>query len=131
MDSEQIYEAQHPASAWRNAGREWPTGNDPAPRWADFADPLDAIGAKFTDGLSAQSTETHDGPNLSRAERRALKTLSLDETSDKKMIRRAYSDKLRLYHPDRNGGDRSLEKKLQAVVDAWQILRRSSHFDAG
>jgi len=127
MDAEAIYEAQHPASAWRNAGREWPTGNDPAPRWADFADPLDAIGARFKHGMRAQSAKAKTQP-FSSAELNALDVLGLDETADRKTIRRAYSDKLRLYHPDRNGGDRSLEKQLQSVLSAWQRLRKSAAF---
>ncbi len=127
MDADEIYEAQHPASAWRNAERSWPGGSDPAPRWADFADPLDAIGARFRGGISREAAEQM-GPPLSASERKALNTLGLDEDADKRAIRRAYSNKLRAFHPDRNGGDRSHEKKLQAVVDAWQTLRKSEVF---
>jgi len=35
---------------------------------------------------------------------------------------------LRRYHPDRNGGDRSHERHLQAVVEAYQALRKSPAF---
>jgi curved DNA-binding protein CbpA len=31
---------------------------------------------------------------------------------------------VRKYHPDRNGGDRSHEGKLQRVVEAYQLLRK-------
>lgn len=128
MDAEQIYEAQHPASAWRDAQREWPVGSDPAPRWADFADPLDAIGARFKGGIAAEAARK--ASPFTQKERRALYTLGLDDSADRRSIRKAYSAKLRLYHPDRNGGDRSLEKQLQTVVEAWQILRKSTAFSA-
>lgn len=127
MDAEAIYEAQHPASAWRNAERAWPNGSDPAPRWADFADPLDAIGARFKHGINPQTTTAKTQP-FSNEELRALETLGIDEAADRKAIRRAYSDKLRLYHPDRNGGDRSMEKQLQSVIAAWHILQKSIAF---
>ena len=32
------------------------------------------------------------------------------------------------YHPDINQGDRSMEKRLQAVVEAYQLLRKSALF---
>ena len=35
---------------------------------------------------------------------------------------------VRQYHPDRNGGDRSFETRLQAVVEAYQLLRRAKAF---
>jgi len=127
MNAEQIYDAQHPASAWRNAQPAWPNGSDPAPRWSDFADPLDAIGARFRGGISREA-EAKAASAFTSKERRALDMLGIDDTADRKAIRKAYSAKLRLYHPDRNGGDRSLEKQLEAVLDAWQTLRKSLAF---
>ena len=32
------------------------------------------------------------------------------------------------FHPDRNGGDRAHESALQAVVEAYQHLRRAPAF---
>lgn len=127
MNADQIYEAQHPASAWRNAQPQWPGGSDPAPRWADFADPLDAIGARFRGGIIREA-ERRKAAAFSSRERRALDVLGLDDSADRKTIRKAYSAKLRLYHPDRNGGDRSLEKQLDDVLNAWQTLRKSVAF---
>jgi len=39
-----------------------------------------------------------------------------------------YSDLAHRYHPDRNGGDRSHESKLQQVVEAYQMLRKLPGF---
>ena len=38
-------------------------------------------------------------------------------------LRQRYSELVRRYHPDRNGGDRSLEAKLGAVIAAYQTLK--------
>ena len=47
---------------------------------------------------------------------------------DKAGLRRRYSELVRRYHPDRNGGDRSSEGKLQGVVEAYQLLRKAAAF---
>ena len=39
-----------------------------------------------------------------------------------------YSQLVRRYHPDRNGGDRSQEARLGAVIDAWQLLKTARAF---
>jgi DnaJ domain len=69
-----------------------------------------------------------DGQPVSAADRAALKTLGLDVDADRKTIRARYTALARQYHPDRNGGDRTHEKKLQAVIDAYQTLRESGSF---
>ncbi|MEL6737990.1 MAG: DnaJ domain-containing protein, partial [Pseudomonadota bacterium] len=46
--------------------------------------------------------------------------------TDKRRLRRRYSELVRRYHPDRNGGDRSFETRLNAVVEAYQLLRKSA-----
>jgi curved DNA-binding protein CbpA len=61
-------------------------------------------------------------------ERRALDTLGLKLDTDRRELRRRYSALVREYHPDRNGGDRSHEARLVAVVEAYQLLRKSSVF---
>jgi curved DNA-binding protein CbpA len=38
-------------------------------------------------------------------------------------VRRRYSELVRRFHPDRNGGDRSHEAQLSEVLSAWQTLR--------
>jgi DnaJ domain len=131
MSADQIAAAQSPTYTWPNETRAFsPTANvDAPPKWSDFHDPLDAINARFNAKMqNAASKSSYQGKILNPEERKALKTLGADENADRKEIRRAYSEKLRLYHPDRNGGDRSLEKKLQAVVDAWHTLRKSTAF---
>jgi hypothetical protein len=126
MSPDEIYEAQRPHSGWERETRAFASAPVDAPAWANFQDPLDAIGARFKDNLNQRSQAGRGqaaAPKYAPAIMKALKTLGLDDKADMPTIRRRYSILVRQYHPDRNGGDRSHEKKLQAVIDARQVLR--------
>lgn len=127
MSSEEILRAQSPVSGWEQETRAFrPTaGIDAAPRWADFADPLEAISAR---ARARRPAERKDGKVVTPDERRALDTLGLPLDADRRELRERYSQLVRKYHPDRNGGDRSHEARLQAVVEAYQLLRRAVAF---
>ena len=58
----------------------------------------------------------------------ALSVLGLTDTATATDVRRAYKRLVRRYHPDSNGGDRSHEGKLQAVVNAYTHLKSASAF---
>lgn len=126
MSADEIYEAQRPHSGWERETRAFASAPIDAPAWANFQDPLDAIGARFKDNLKQRSQAGRgqaDPAKYPAGIMAALKTLGLDDKADTAIIRRRYSTLVRQYHPDRNGGDRSHEKKLQAVIDARQVLR--------
>ena len=127
MSAEEILRAQSPIHGWERETRAFrPTaGIDSAPRWADFADPLEAIGGR---ARMRRPAERKDGRAISGEERRALDTLGLQLDADRKALRSRYSELVRRYHPDRNGGDRSFEVRLQAVVEAYQLLRKAAAF---
>jgi hypothetical protein len=127
MTPDEILRAQHPVGGWERETRAFsPTaGIDQAPRWGDFADPLEAIAGRARMRRPAQRA---DGRAVLPEERRALDTLGLKLDTDRRELRRRYSDLVREYHPDRNGGDRSHEARLVAVVEAYQLLRKSSVF---
>ena len=128
MDAEEIRAAQHPLHGWAES-QPWARGPSPPPRWADFADPIDAIGARFTQSLKERAAEAaRAGPPLTPQDRSALKVLGLGGDATRTTIRKAYSALVRRYHPDRNGGDRSHEKRLQAVIEAYTHLRRAPAF---
>jgi hypothetical protein len=124
MSAEEITEAQNPLHGWERATRAF-AGVGDAPRWTDFKDPLEAIQARFA---ATRPRDRADGKPLSGDDRRDLKTLGLDIDADRRALRQAYSDRVRRFHPDRNGGDRSHEKALQAAVEAYQRLKRSPAF---
>ncbi|MBX3563486.1 MAG: DnaJ domain-containing protein [Sphingomonas sp.] len=129
MSADEIHDAQRPLAGWERETRAF-SGNggaDRPPRWADFSDPLDAIGARFRQRMQDQAARK-DGKPLSGRDREALRALALDVDADRTMLRRRYSDLVRRYHPDRNGGDRSHEAKLQAVIEAYQVLKSSPAF---
>ena len=127
MTTDEIIAAQHPVYGWDSETRAFrPTaGVDDAPRWADFKDPLDAIHGRARAFRGNQRT---DGHPVSPDERRAFEALGLPLDADRKALRGRYSQLVRRYHPDRNGGDRSLEAKLQAVVEAYNLLKSSRIF---
>lgn len=127
MSPDEIHEAQRPFSGWESETRAFngTGGADRPPRWADFADPLDAIGARFR---AARPEERKDGKPLSGKDREAMKVLALDLDADRMALRRRYSELVRKYHPDRNGGDRSHEGALQKVIEAYQQLKSSAAF---
>ncbi len=129
MSAEEIYAAQAPGMGWRT---ESPTfrataGVDGMPRWADYDDPLDAISARAR-GIKSQARRqaemAMDG-RFSPAEAEALEVLGLGSDVDRRRLRRRYSELVRRYHPDRNGGDRAYEARLNRVVEAYQTLRKT------
>lgn len=132
MSAEEILDAQSPASGWRTESPSFrPTaGVDGMPRWADYDDPLDAISARANGIKSRTQREAQmamDG-RFSREEARALDTMGLGLDTDRKRLRQRYSELVRRYHPDRNGGDRKFESRLNSVVEAYQLLRKSPVF---
>lgn len=129
MSPEEIFAAQSPIHGWDRQTRAFsPTaGMDGMPRWADFTDPLDAIGARARAAFT-RVAERKDGRPVTPDERRALDVLGLPLDAGRHDLRARYSELVRRYHPDRNGGDRSFEAKLQGVVEAYQLLRKAAAF---
>lgn len=140
MSAEEILAAQSPAAGWRTESPAFrsPAGVDAMPRWADFADPLDAIAARaggIRDRARQDAAATMAaraaaraaaGPRFNREEVRALEVMGLGSDTDRPGLRRRYSELVRRYHPDRNGGDRRHEERLGRVVEAYQLLRKSA-----
>lgn len=128
MSAEEILDAQGPASGWRTESPSFrPTaGVDGMPRWSDFDDPLDAISARAAGIKSRAEREAEmavDG-RYSREEAAALELMGLGSDTDRRRLRRRYSELVRRYHPDRNGGDRQYETRLNKVVEAYNLLRQ-------
>lgn len=128
MTPDEIHDAQRPYAGWERETRAFATGGaDRPPRWADFTDPLDAIGARFRARMEAERARS-DGKPLSPDDRRALGVLGLPVDADRHALRARYSELVRKFHPDRNGGDRTHEAALQAVIEAYQRLRKAPAF---
>ena len=132
MSADEIHDAQRPLAGWERETRAFAhAGGDAPPRWADFSDPLEAISGRFgprAGAAAGAAAGRKDGKPLSGEDRASLKVLGLDMDADRGALRRRYSELVRRYHPDRNGGDRSQEAMLQKVIAAYQQLRRAPAF---
>jgi hypothetical protein len=131
MSAEEIAEAQSPMNFWPSETRAFRATADVdiPPKWSDFNDPLDAISTRFKSEIKARvPSQSANGHFWSADEHKALKTLGLEYDVNPKSLRTRYSNLVRKYHPDKNGGDRSFEKKLHSVVAAYQLLRVSPAF---
>ena len=126
MSPDEIEEAQSPIAGWERKSRPFAHVGDPSPAWSDFDDPLDAISARFRGGHRAGASGAPE--RFSDSERRALKTLQLRDDVDRSGLRARYAELVRRYHPDRNGGDRSHERALGAVIEAYTLLKTSRAF---
>jgi len=124
MSADEIEAAQSPIAGWDRATRAFAhVGSDKGPAWRDFADPLDAISARFRPEAGRQPVD-----RFTARERQALGVMGLNDDTDLHKVRKRYSQLVRRYHPDRNGGDRSHEMKLREVIEAWQVLRGARAF---
>ncbi|HET9337143.1 MAG TPA: J domain-containing protein [Sphingomicrobium sp.] len=124
MSPEEIEAAQSPIAGWERATRAFAhVGADSGPAWRDFSDPLDAIAARFRPEARRRAIDRFTGK-----ERHALHVMGLKDDTDLHKVRKRYSELVRHYHPDRNGGDRSHERKLGEVIEAWQVLKAAQAF---
>lgn len=125
MSPDEITRAQSPLAGWDRPSRKFAAnGADPPPAWSDFADPLEAISGRF-----GRIRERGAQPSrFGKSERQALSVLGLGDDVDRHALRQTYSTLVRRYHPDKNGGDRSHEARLTAVIEAYQLLRKSAAF---
>lgn len=132
MTPDEIAAAQRPFAGWERETRAFSSNaHSPPPKWADFSDPLDAIGAKFKERMArarADAQVRQDGAFLSADDRKALGVMELPIDADRRALRQRYTELLRRYHPDHNGGDRSHEGALQGVIAAYGHLRKAAAF---
>ena len=122
MSPDEIAAAQSPYGHWEPSIRAFAATAGATPVWSDFADPLDAIAARF------RQARERSPSRFSQPERRALSVLGLGEDADRHALRSRYSKLVRRYHPDKNGGDRSHETRLREVIEAYQALKKASAF---
>ena len=128
MSTEEIEAAQTPYGGWDRETRAFAANGSPTPKWADFADPLDAIGARFRRDPGLGADQRKDGRPLSGQDIQSLRILGLEVDADRRRLRQRYAELLRRYHPDHNGGNRGHEKALQAVIQAYTQLKSRPAF---
>ncbi len=126
MDPAEIERAQRVYAGWESETRAFAgNGGGSEPKWARFTDPADILSGRFGAGATAGARAAE---RFSAEDRRALKTLGLDENVTLNDVRRAYTTLARRYHPDHNGGDRRHERALQAVISAYTHLKTAPAF---
>ena len=131
MSADEILAAQSPIAGWERETRAFrpDAGVDETPRWHEYADPLEAIAARSRNRMSNHARAADAvRRGIDPEDCRAYDALGLAFDCDRKALRSRYSDLVRRYHPDRNGGDRTHEGQLQAVVAAYQRLRGRPRF---
>ncbi len=101
--------------------------------WArlGLSDPLDVLGAAATLNPGREPAEgTPPRRRLPREEQRALDTLGVPhQATARSEVRAAYRALVMELHPDMNGGENPDPDRLARVLRAWEILRKSPHFD--
>src|SRR3546814_11469545 len=84
MTTDEIQEAQRPYAGWERETRAFSSNaTSPPPRWQDFTDPIDAIGARFQERMR-EARARQDGKPLSDDDRKALRTLRSEERREGK-----------------------------------------------
>lgn len=129
MSPDEIAQAQSPHPSWDRKTRTFATNAGADPERMRMHDPLGILRGRYGRGVFSRAT-TSDGRLVTAADRKALDTLELDENATLADIRRRYTELVRRYHPDANGGDRTHERKLQDVIDAYTHLKSCDAFAA-
>jgi len=100
--------------------REAAAFNHKFQRGEGYRDPFNLFGKN-----GGKPTPAYDDRHIGKLERNALADLDLETSADGARIRARYTELVRRLHPDANGGDRTGENKLQRVIKAYQLLRKS------
>ncbi len=94
-------------------------GRDPAARRA--SDPLH-IFARYARAQARGPQKEHVKP-LHEPDRRALETLGIHGHAGAAEIKKAYKGLVKIHHPDANGGDKTSEERLRAIIAAYTHLK--------
>lgn len=105
--------------------RTWRFGKGPmgGAKAAHAHDPRTWRGRAFFDMGAEHPSTQNEGRERTRLQTRALDELDLPASATPAEIRERYSDYVRRFHPDSNGGDRSHEQKLARVLRAFRTLK--------
>src|SRR5262249_16128950 len=83
----------------------------------------DPFGLFHARGFSNQAREASEKPRIGNAARKALDTLGIERGADRAAVKARYKALVKRLHPDANGGDRSREDQLRAIINAYNYLR--------
>ncbi|MBU6320436.1 MAG: J domain-containing protein [Alphaproteobacteria bacterium] len=84
-------------------------------------------GRHWFDNSRAEGAEPAErtAKSRTRLQLRALEEMQLPPDATKEAVRERYGLLVKRYHPDSNGGDRSMEARLTVVIRAFKALKAS------
>ena len=124
MSPEEISEAQSPIAGWERPSRPFAALAGIRRRRGATSPIRSTPSARALPGAAARrAIAASTAPSGGR-----WRCSAWAMNSDRHALRQRYSMLVRRYHPDKNGGDRSHERKLGEVIDAYQLLRKSAAF---
>jgi hypothetical protein len=71
----------------------------------------------------ARNPQAEREMKLHENDRRALETLGIQGAAKAPEIKKAYKALVKIHHPDANGGDKSSEERLRAIIAAYTHLK--------
>ena len=125
-------EAQIHAEQRTNGRPSWGTGSKPGasgpratqnPGVKRTNDPFGVFARYARHQKKTEPTEERAKP-LHELDRRAFETLGFSAYAKSDDIKQAYKRLVKLHHPDANGGNKSSEDRLRAVISAYTHLKQ-------
>jgi hypothetical protein len=95
---------------------------DANPKAKRFSDPLH-VWARYA-RHNARGPAPERTIKLHENDRRAFETLGFKAAAKSDEIKRAYKALVKIHHPDANGGDKSSEDRLRAIIAAYTHLKQ-------
>ena len=105
-----------------NSGPRMPRGAQRNPNAKRVNDPF-GVFARYARHQQKQPQQERVKP-LHEPDRRAFETLGFSGYAKTEDIRVAYKTLVKLHHPDANGGDKSSEDRLRAIIAAYTHLKQ-------
>ncbi|MEM9781085.1 MAG: J domain-containing protein [Pseudomonadota bacterium] len=135
LDAQQAADRVWNRPTWRlgqgpRAGRA-PNPHADGDAWArwGFEDAFSVLGENATLNPGKASNDPPPRRRLAREEQMAMDTLGLPhQVESRKDVRARYAELVKQLHPDMNGGDAVDPKRLERVLKAWKILKKSRNF---
>ena len=110
-----------------NSGPRMPKGNPGAQ--TRRADPLN-FWARYAHRNARAGAAPERVIKLHENDRRAFETLGFKTSAKSDEIKRAYKALVKIHHPDANGGDKTSEDRLRAIIAAYSHLKQKGFVGA-
>lgn len=113
------------AKAGPGAQPNRPKGSKTYARGERFHDPFHVFARYQRFQNKDTGPQTERKRPLGELDRRAFEALGLEGVAKSDDIKKAYKALVKIHHPDANGGDRSSEDRLRAIIVAYTHLKNT------